>query len=111
MTLYQLSERCGYWMARLNLPHWHVKVQWETAAALKRQLGFDALGCVTWDTENEYAVISISRSCEKAEREPTLVHEILHIVWDGHREVQPHDLDKERAINRITAALLKEERA
>lgn len=104
MTLSQLTTRCGYWADRLNLREWSIKVQFGSKRSIHRGLGFDAYGCIEWDTEALTAAITLQRGCK--DQESTLVHELLHLVLEGHGEVKDHDANTERAINRIAAALV-----
>lgn len=99
MTLHELRERMKYWQDRLNLREWKLTLQWMPARQAREFQGLCA-----WSVEELTAVVQIRRAQEDVEA--TLVHELLHIVLQGHKEYEDYDLALERAINRITEALM-----
>lgn len=100
MTIKALRSRCAYWAARLNLKEWHISLVWGTPEEMK-----DLCGCVTWHTEELKATVKLSKKV--ADKEGTLVHELLHIVLQGHADYdEKYDAHLERAINRIAAGLV-----
>lgn len=59
-----------------------------------------------WHTEELRGYVEIAPRA--SDKEGTLVHELLHIVLQGHSELpEGYDVELERAINRITGALVK----
>lgn len=100
MTLPQLRKRTSVWQTRLNLREWTLIVAWGREDEM-----VGLAGCCQWNAEELHAVIHINR--RDPTPEGTLVHELLHILLDGHlEEVPAYDVHRERAINRMTAALL-----
>jgi Zn-dependent peptidase ImmA (M78 family) len=62
-------------------------------------------GTAQWVTEECSAIIRIREDAN----EETLVHELLHLVLDGHKRYRRYSEMSERAINRIAAALVYNE--
>lgn len=60
-------------------------------------------GYVTWASEN--AKLSAEITLSETAGEDTLVHELLHIVIEGHKPYEKYDSQTERAINRIAAVI------
>lgn len=100
MTSAQLQARCDYWADRLNLREWHITATFGTA----KQMHGD-LGNVFWHTEELKATVRISRTVTA--KEETLIHELLHVVIQGHAPLTtPYDVNLEKAINRLAAAFM-----
>lgn len=99
MQIATLRERCTYWQDRLNLREWEIAVRWGKADAMTECVGF----CL-WSSEEQAAYITLARTQE--DHEGTLIHELLHIVLQGHADYSgKYDIHTERAINKIAAAL------
>ena len=97
MTLKQLQERCRYWQERLNLREWQIDVKWGDSKKLH--------GACWWHAEELKAEVTVWRGAK--DKDAVLVHELLHLTWEGHAELtREYDVHIERAIGRITAALL-----
>lgn len=101
MNLRDLKGRCAHWQERLNLREWAVSLQWMSPRESR-----DFHGLCAWSTEELTAVIKISKT---SDLEGSLVHELLHLVLEGHAEYGGYNADTERAINRISAALIQGE--
>lgn len=96
MSLKELQLRCAFWQGRLNLPEWRITVQWGASKSTH--------GEVTWKAEEFTATIWINKYSRG--KENILIHELLHIVLQGHEECGgPASVELERAINRIAEAL------
>lgn len=101
MTLKHLRARTEYWRERLNLKEWTISVGWGT----KKEMA-GCVGCCTWSAEEMCALVKIKRDEPAKELEPTLVHELLHLVLQGHSNYDgEYDVHLERAINKLAAAL------
>lgn len=98
MTLKKARERVGYWKRRFNLQEWSIRVKVRPDAEMP-----DNLGTVTWFVEDAKPIATMELR-ETAEEE-TLVHELLHLVIQGHAPYEEYDPHQERAINRIAAVL------
>jgi hypothetical protein len=102
MTLIQARQRCAYWQGRLNLREWKISLQWGKSAESR-----ECHGRCWWNCEELTATVELNKYSR--EKEATLVHELLHIVWQGHTPVpEVGDVQLERAINRITTALISQ---
>lgn len=96
MTLKDLQLRCAFWQGRLNLPEWKISVQWGASPATHGQCH--------WKPEEFVATIWLNKYSRG--KENILIHELLHIVLQGHGECDGVvDIELERAINRIAEAL------
>jgi Zn-dependent peptidase ImmA (M78 family) len=102
MTLPNLRDRAVYWRDRLNLREWAITVRWMVAKDGKENVGH-----CTWNTERLTAEIAMKR--REPDQESTLVHELLHLVMQGHGNYEVYDVHTERAINRIASALMASE--
>ncbi len=100
MTLPQLKLRLAYWKTRLNLPEWKIALGWGTVKDMEGDLGRCA-----WNVEELEAIVKLNR--RDPQQETTLVHELLHIVIQGHADYETYDPHLERAINRIANALME----
>lgn len=100
MNLRELKGQLEYWQARLNLREWSITLQWLTPKEAREFHGLCA-----WSVEDLTATIKLWQRSPKLEA--TLVHELLHLVLQGHREYETYDPTLERAINRISAALME----
>jgi len=95
MTIRQLRSRTVYWQQKLNIPEWTITVK---LGGLTHK---DHVGECIWCAEELTATICLKRG----QGEETLIHELLHLVLDGHIPYYGYDLVRERAINRIAKAL------
>ena len=103
MNLRELKKLLPFWQNILNLPEWNIIVRWGT----HKELG-DCVGRNYFSPEELSSLILIDRKGD--EIESTLVHELLHLVFDGHKNVDmidQYDPMQERALNRTAAAMLK----
>jgi hypothetical protein len=102
VTLGQLRQHCRTWQARLGLRDWTITVGWLTPEQAQAQ---SAQGTAEWNADEQTGHVSIDP--ESPDALATLIHELLHIRLDGHRVYPGYDLHQERAINAITAALMR----
>jgi Zn-dependent peptidase ImmA (M78 family) len=107
MTISNLRARAEYWRNRLNLKEWDIRVEW----GAKKEMA-DAVGTCIWSAEELCAIVKLKRGEPAHEIEPTLVHELLHLVLQGHTNYDgKYDIHLERAINKLAAALCQTEPA
>lgn len=99
MTVERFQECGAYWQSRFNLPEWRI-----TFKESEGQDAIDNLGSITWVPEEHTATLSLR--IDHPQAEATLVHEMLHLVWQGHGHYRRYSVPQEAAINRITAALV-----
>lgn len=99
MTLLDLQEHLAYWQERLNLREWTITARWDRC---KEQ------GWCVWSSEELTAEVGIARHGRA--KEETLIHELLHLVFEGHGPIHARTYNHhlERAINRTASALMKE---
>ncbi len=113
MTSVQLQVRCDYWLPRLGMSEWigdrpgkpgvpRVRV----FVRSKKKMG-DPVGTCQWHAEECFATIEILRG----QGEDTLLHELMHLVLEGHTTYAPEKYSEmhERALNRLAAAFMVRE--
>lgn len=99
MTQAQAEKECAYWVKRLGLKEWSENTTINVIPAAEMP---DEWGTCQWITEECSATIRIREDADRA----TIVHELLHLVLDGHKRYRRYSEMSERAINRIAAALV-----
>lgn len=108
MTLPQLKKRLKYFRSLLGIEkEWKITLKWGTSDDLVQ----DGLECsAICDIKPEYqtATIYLDKTHFGDELEADLIHELLHVLVDGHKP-QSGDYDPmhERAINKLQAAISK----
>ena len=96
MTIEEIRDRGTYWRQRLQLREW-ANINYVVRSVSEMA----ELGRSSWMTEECTATIEIREDA----KEDTIVHEMLHLVIDGHKRYRRYNELTERAINRIAAAL------
>ncbi len=100
MKIGKARELVEAWKTILNIPEWTVSVRWGT----KREMD-GVVGTCVWSPEELAAQILLARTQENYEQ--TIIHELLHIVLEGHKPMNGRYSElQERAINRIADGLL-----
>ena len=110
-----LPGRLAVWQQRLNLATWNISVVLSAPSDLKP----DTLGNIHWDADKKTAVIRVldsghyTMACPEAlaDMEFTIVHELIHLELSSLPRSEASRRDEEHAVNRITDALLKLDRA
>lgn len=113
-----LRERCEEWQARLSLRDWRINVRFADSGELNSNEG----SCRVF-RDDKLAIVRVSRAeafdetddYHKAfpdtyDAERILVHELLHIPFDGifNIEAEGHEsVAQEQALNAVTNALCK----
>lgn len=105
MTLREARDLSEFWKCVLNLPEWSVSVRWGTRAEMKDANEDDVVGLCIWSPEELTGQILLARRQDNHEQ--TIIHELLHLVLEGHRPMNGRYSElHERAINRIADGLL-----
>lgn len=93
-----------FWQEVLNLLEWKITIRWATAKE-----SVECVGLNYFSVEEQKSAVAIARNCPKNMQEETLVHELLHLVFDGHTPTDPDKYDPlhERALNKTAAALIR----
>lgn len=110
MGIRELRKESEKWQTRLGLKEWDIRLVWGIASdqpdywSGEIDHGVDANSW--WQAEECRAIISIDKEC--ADPLGTLVHELVHIRFEGHHAPDKRRYDPlyERAINATVAALL-----
>jgi len=98
MTLPEMRDCVKVYQEQLGLQSWNIKIKY-----LKKNAENDA-GCIYWMTELAAAQILVAK--DELDPEHTIVHELLHLLYEGHK-FGPNKYDRayERGLNR-TAELI-----
>lgn len=98
MTTRQLRRLLPIWTSLLNINDWTIQVRWGTDEEMEGVVGLNF-----FSPEELQSEILLARG----EGEETLIHELLHLVFDGDRKLDGrYDQLHERALNRTAKALL-----
>lgn len=98
----ELTRLCRKWQRRLRLKDWNISIEHAD--------GEDPLGSVDYDHTEMWAKVKISSALSGADRELTVIHELLHLRL-AHWDTPYGDERKETAINLLADALLRTRRA
>jgi hypothetical protein len=103
----QLSAICRRWRKRFPLLQpWRIRVRFARAAAMK-----GSVGLCSFMPEYQAAEILILHPDDRGPSDPDIeadvVHELLHVVIQGHKGPQKYDPAFELGINSMTDALCK----
>ncbi len=108
-TPQDLQLRCDYWLNTLQMGEWkgRTKVLIKTPKWLLTNLEPSCVregGC-WWSAEECKAEIYLLRKAT----EETLLHEIVHLLFQGHTTYSAYDELMERSINRLVSAMVRTE--
>lgn len=96
MDLRTLPRRVRYWQRKLGLTQWKIRV------VVLPQVGMackNSLGNINFDYETMSAKIRLTDPKDREhDLESTMLHELLHIVWD---------MGEEQGIDRMVGVLRK----
>lgn len=88
------------WQKRLELTEWKIELK------LLPEAADDCWGQIEWFADSREATMQITRDLGPWQLETTVVHELLHILLQGHRDYEGYDVNDERAINTLAARLV-----
>lgn len=107
MGIRELRRKAEEYRQALGLTEWVIRVSWgrpsENPDYSKGEMDADATGNACWHTEECLAWIYLRRGSDNLLE--TLIHELLHIRLEGHRDPVRYDPLYERALNAIASAL------
>ena len=108
MTPEELQSRCDYWLDRFAMGEWRgrCKASVKTPKFIEKLTGMAALAGVCWNATELTAEIYLTR---KGLNEACLLHEIFHLLLEGHGSYQGYNETTERTINRLVEGTLKTE--
>lgn len=111
----EAQAACEWWQKELNVPHWHVAVDFVRWRELKDNEPGEQAARIHYSEAHETARISLLSAIDKWECEPgdtpfdhecNLVHELLHLVYaaalNGNETLQ-----ERQATNRTARALVR----
>lgn len=100
-----LARLTRLWLKRLNLSDWRVKSSFVDPSTI-------AQNCAQceWHPDTRQATIKLAYPSYLREQdtniEETLVHELIHISLQGHRQYRGYSNAEERTINSLATALI-----
>jgi hypothetical protein len=107
-----LKRLCTLWQKRLNLVDWTLKPRFVDQETMAEKVDGRSVGGCIWCSDRKTADLYILSSerlhtlDDEGQEEHILLHELLHIVLEGHGPPKKSDIHVERAIHQLTAALL-----
>lgn len=101
MTSREIARALPFWKMVLRLEDWNIIAITKPAKEMFHG-GTDNEGLNFINPEEMHSEIWLRWGAA----EETLVHELLHLVFDGDRAMRKYDVLHERALNRTAAALL-----
>jgi hypothetical protein len=101
MPIKKLRGLCQLWQSRLGLKDWAITVRYGKPSDMTPS----CVGNSSWEPDQQTAEVIILRPRYiPHDIEGTLIHELLHVRFEGHRAPKV-DTHLERAINAVTTAL------
>jgi hypothetical protein len=105
-TIHEVRRATRKWQEILCLRDWRFFVKWGKVKDLAR---VEAVGLCVWTAEERAAEIVLAR--RQTDLESTLVHEMLHVVLEGHKNYSGrYDVHQERIINGLAQGYLSLQR-
>lgn len=90
------------WQKRLALRDWEIDLE-----VVAENDSPDSWGEIVWFADSREAQMKISRGLGPWQHESTVVHELLHLLLQGHQnDYGGYDVHEERAINTLAALLV-----
>lgn len=109
-SLKTLRKVAAKWQSILALDEWDIDIRWATAKDIADgSFDNDVAGSCQWQVEHKYCLILLSRKhlTEPQGYEGTIIHELLHLRNEGHRDrAVKYDSHYEYAINCTMRALM-----
>jgi hypothetical protein len=105
VTIREARQILAEYRALLDLGEWDIRVRWSR----QRELPDDEWGSMLWNPDTATAIMVINRGARltTAEIRSTVVHELLHVTLQGHRDhTGVREPMFERGLNRIAGAIL-----
>jgi Zn-dependent peptidase ImmA (M78 family) len=102
VTNRRLQALCQTWQERLNLREWTI----DAKVVTRKLLDKGADGNAWWTQDEQKGHIYVWRGLSDEAAEATLVHELGHVLFEGHGEPADYCVHRERALNKFAAALL-----
>jgi hypothetical protein len=108
MTAKQVRPILRKWQRLLCLNQWKIRVQF---GDLKSESNEQLDGCICWSGEYRDAFISIHKDALPADLESTVIHELCHLLLEGHLSA-PRDYNSsyEFGLNTLSDLMAKLEK-
>ncbi len=115
MTRKEMTSIMKFWVKQLDLKQWDINIRYATAEELLDKDNPVSRNDATCAFSTEYAKATIIirplkyRDCdpEEVNIEEDIIHELLHLVLEGHVAQCAEDPMFERGINIVTSALYR----
>lgn len=103
MTIHEARQILAEYQVLLDLGEWDIRLRWAKRGELEKE----DMGAVRWCTDTAQADMFVRRDLGHQELRDTVVHELIHIVLQGHADHNgKRDPMFERGINRVATAIL-----
>lgn len=87
---------------RLKLIEWDIKVEFDEGLDED-----DTDGCISWQTDYKQATLKLNPLRKEQSQRETIVHELLHLLFQGHTDYSGRDPLFEFALNTLCVVLAK----
>lgn len=107
MTLKQCQAYVADYQERFKLGRWEIETRWATTKECNDN-GVELCGFITWSKQIEYpsALIRLNKQFCQGDIEQTIIHELLHLLLEGHKTKQrKYDPHYECALNILSRNL------
>lgn len=101
MTQREILRALPFWQRALRLEDWRIEARTAPAREMSHN-GDECEGLCFIHQEEMFAEILLRRGAT----EETLVHEMLHVVFEGDSGLRAYDALYERGLNRVAQALI-----
>lgn len=103
LTKAQINTLVRRWQKKFGLADWKITVNVIPAEELN-----GCAGTLEWETEYHAATMTLAAELPKPDLEETVVHELLHLLLEGHKSANSrYDAMYERGLNTLSALLAK----
>lgn len=109
MDLKTIKQKAKFWCKLLEIEkEWKIEYALVSDKDLIAEDGMQCGGMNDLSPEHQKSLIAITKDESDEDQEFYLVHELLHIPLDGHKQItaDTYDTLHERAINKIAHALI-----
>lgn len=103
LTKAKIAALINKWKKKLRLQNWDIKFVLVDAEGLN-----GCAGTLEWQTEYHSATMHLARELERPDMEETIIHELLHLLLEGHKNPVHRDVPLyESGLNTLSSLLIK----
>lgn len=87
---------------RMRLTEWDIKVEFDESLE-----DDNTDGCISWQTDYKQATLKLNPYRTDHNQKQTVIHELLHLLFQGHGDYEGRDPMFEFALNTLCVLLAK----